>query len=195
VARGLHFPYYFFCTTPEKQARLGSIENVPKTNRHAAPVLDLEWNPFAPPATTAPARRYRTQNTLIFLRILKGALRPATDYLHGTDFLRDATQLGPLRDVEFRLRSKPPAHPSGENYPRMNAEPSGNIPAQARVTGSAGLTSTSMSMPAAPPAGKTGFRGVRCGKGRESIYQGAIFGHCNYKVNLAQISKRKWQGT
>ena len=46
VARGAYH-FYYFCTTPEVQARW-FIKNVPKTKGMLPPVLDMEWNPFSP---------------------------------------------------------------------------------------------------------------------------------------------------
>ena len=46
VARGAYH-FYYFCTTPEVQARW-FIRNVPKTKCMLPPVLDMEWNPFSP---------------------------------------------------------------------------------------------------------------------------------------------------
>ncbi len=46
VARGAYH-FYYFCTTPEVQARW-FIENVPRTKGMMPPVLDMEWNAFSP---------------------------------------------------------------------------------------------------------------------------------------------------
>lgn len=46
VARGAYH-FYYFCTSPEDQARW-FIANVPKTPGDLPPVLDMEWNPFSP---------------------------------------------------------------------------------------------------------------------------------------------------
>lgn len=46
VARGAYH-FYYFCTTPEVQARW-FIRNVPKSKGMLPPVLDMEWNPFSP---------------------------------------------------------------------------------------------------------------------------------------------------
>jgi lysozyme len=46
VARGAYH-FYYFCTTPEVQARW-FIENVPRSNGMLPPVLDMEWNAFSP---------------------------------------------------------------------------------------------------------------------------------------------------
>lgn len=46
VARGAYH-FYYFCTTPEVQARW-FIRNVPKAKGMLPPVLDMEWNPFSP---------------------------------------------------------------------------------------------------------------------------------------------------
>ena len=46
VARGAYH-FYYFCTTPEVQARW-FIKNVPRAKGMLPPVLDMEWNPFSP---------------------------------------------------------------------------------------------------------------------------------------------------
>lgn len=46
IARGAYH-FYYFCTTPEAQARW-FIRNVPKSIGMLPPVLDMEWNPFSP---------------------------------------------------------------------------------------------------------------------------------------------------
>ncbi|WP_409202401.1 GH25 family lysozyme [Sulfitobacter sp. S190] len=46
VARGAYH-FYYFCTTPEVQARW-FIRNVPRRAGDLPPVLDMEWNPFSP---------------------------------------------------------------------------------------------------------------------------------------------------
>ena len=46
VARGAYH-FYYFCTSPEDQARW-FIANVPKVRGDLPPVLDMEWNPFSP---------------------------------------------------------------------------------------------------------------------------------------------------
>lgn len=46
VARGAYH-FYYFCTSPEDQARW-FIRNVPKAAGNLPPVLDMEWNPYSP---------------------------------------------------------------------------------------------------------------------------------------------------
>jgi len=46
VARGAYH-FYYFCTSPEVQARW-FIKNVPRSTGMLPPVLDMEWNPFSP---------------------------------------------------------------------------------------------------------------------------------------------------
>lgn len=46
VARGAYH-FYYFCTSPEVQARW-FIQNVPRTKGMMPPVLDMEWNPVSP---------------------------------------------------------------------------------------------------------------------------------------------------
>lgn len=46
VARGAYH-FYYFCTSPEDQARW-FIRNVPRKAGDLPPVLDMEWNPLSP---------------------------------------------------------------------------------------------------------------------------------------------------
>jgi lysozyme len=46
VARGAYH-FYYFCTSPEDQARW-FIRNVPRSKGMLPPVLDMEWNAFSP---------------------------------------------------------------------------------------------------------------------------------------------------
>ena len=46
VARGAYH-FYYFCMTPEVQARW-FIKNVPRSRGMLPLVLDMEWNPFSP---------------------------------------------------------------------------------------------------------------------------------------------------
>jgi lysozyme len=41
------YHFYYFCTSPEDQARW-FIRNVPRERGTLPPVLDMEWNPFSP---------------------------------------------------------------------------------------------------------------------------------------------------
>ena len=61
VERGTYH-FYYFCTTPEVQARW-FIRNVPRTAGMMPPVLDMEWNPFSPTCATLrpPADEVRAQ--------------------------------------------------------------------------------------------------------------------------------------
>lgn len=61
VTRGAYH-FYYFCTSPEDQARW-FIRNVPRTAGMMPPVLDMEWNPFSPTCATVrpPAHEVRDQ--------------------------------------------------------------------------------------------------------------------------------------
>ena len=47
------YHFYYFCTTPEVQARF-FINTVPRTRGTLPPVLDMEWNPFSPTCQRRP---------------------------------------------------------------------------------------------------------------------------------------------
>ena len=112
VARGAYH-FYYFCTTPEKQARW-FIENVPKAPGMLPPVLDLEWNPFSPTCTLRPPADTVRRNAQTFLSILR-AHYGQQPVVYTTPEFYAQNDMGRLRGVEFWLRSTA-AHPS-EKYP------------------------------------------------------------------------------
>ncbi|MEP1355959.1 MAG: GH25 family lysozyme [Tateyamaria sp.] len=52
IVRGAYH-FYYFCTTPEVQAKF-FIDTVPRTRGTLPPVLDMEWNPFSPTCQRRP---------------------------------------------------------------------------------------------------------------------------------------------
>ncbi len=70
VARGAYH-FYYFCTTPEVQARW-FIRNVPRTAGALPPVLDMEWNAFSPTcAKVRPPAAEVQRQMRIWLRIVE----------------------------------------------------------------------------------------------------------------------------
>jgi lysozyme len=112
VARGAYH-FYYFCTTPQAQARW-FIQNVPKTPGMLPPVLDMEWNPFSPTCTLRPPAHIVRRNAQVFLRILKDHYGQQPIVYTTPDFY-ETNQMGRLGGTEFWLRSTA-AHPS-EKYP------------------------------------------------------------------------------
>src|SRR5690606_29694201 len=64
------YHFYYFCTTPEVQARW-FIANVPHRGQSLPPVLDLEWNPFSPTCTTRPPGEEVRRQALVFMDIVE----------------------------------------------------------------------------------------------------------------------------
>ena len=112
VARGAYH-FYYFCTTPEVQARW-FIQNVPKTRGMLPPVLDLEWNPFSPTCTLRPPAETVRRNAQTFISII-AAHYGQQPIIYTTPDFYETNQMGSLRGAEFWLRSTA-AHPS-ERYP------------------------------------------------------------------------------
>lgn len=112
VARGAYH-FYYFCTTPEKQASW-FIQNVPKTPGMMPPVLDMEWNPFSPTCTLRPPAETVRSNMQVFMRLLAAhyAQRPI---VYTTPEFYAENGLGQMQGVEFWLRSTA-VHPN-ERYP------------------------------------------------------------------------------
>lgn len=112
VARGAYH-FYYFCTSPEVQARW-FIQNVPKTRGMLPPVLDMEWNPFSPTCTLRPPAETVRRNAQTFIAIVTAHYGQQPIVYTTPDFYRD-NDMGRLRGIEFWLRSTA-AHPS-ERYP------------------------------------------------------------------------------
>ncbi len=112
VARGAYH-FYYFCTTPQVQARW-FIANVPKTAGMLPPVLDMEWNPFSPTCTLRPPANVVRRNARIFLALVK-AHYGKQPIVYTTPRFYAENDLGRLDDVEFWLRSTS-AHPR-DKYP------------------------------------------------------------------------------
>lgn len=113
VARGAYH-FYYFCTTPEVQARW-FIRNVPRTRGALPPVLDMEWNPFSPTCATVrpPGAEVRAQMR-VWLRIVADhyGQRPL---IYTTPRFYAENDLGQFRGYDFWLRTT--AKTPREAYP------------------------------------------------------------------------------
>ncbi len=103
VARGAYH-FYYFCTTPEDQARW-FIRNVPRTTGSLPPVLDMEWNPFSPTCATVrpPANEVRAQMRR-WLAIVETHYGQRPIIYTTPKFYRE-NDLGRFRGYDFWLRS------------------------------------------------------------------------------------------
>ncbi len=112
VARGAYH-FYYFCTSPEDQARW-FIRNVPRGNM-LPPVLDMEWNPLSPTCAHVrpPGDEVRDQMRR-FMKIITAhyGQRPI---IYTTPKFFQENDLGRIRDHEFWLRST--AKTPAEAYP------------------------------------------------------------------------------
>lgn len=103
VVRGAYH-FYYFCTTPEVQARW-FIRNVPRTKGSLPPVLDMEWNPFSPTcATVRPAGSDVRTQMRRWLRIVEAhyGQRPI---IYTTPRFYSENDLGQFRGYDFWLRA------------------------------------------------------------------------------------------
>tara|TARA_R110000787_G_scaffold52150_1_gene122940 strand:- start:7776 stop:8558 length:783 start_codon:yes stop_codon:yes gene_type:complete len=112
VARGAYH-FYYFCSSPQKQARW-FIDNVPRTAGMLPPVLDMEWNPYSPTCTVRPPAEIVREHAASFLSILK-AHYGQQPIVYTTPEFYARNDMGRLRGVEFWLRSTA-AHPA-DKYP------------------------------------------------------------------------------
>ena len=69
VLRGAYH-FYYFCTSPEIQARW-FVQNVPKSKGALPPVLDMEWNPFSPTCQKRPPAKEVRQLMRRFMDIVE----------------------------------------------------------------------------------------------------------------------------
>jgi lysozyme len=103
VARGAYH-FYYFCTTPEVQARW-FIRNVPKTKGMLPPVLDMEWNPFSPTCAHRRPNADVVQDEMRrWLRIVEAhyGQRPI---IYTTPRFYEENELAGFRGFEYWLRT------------------------------------------------------------------------------------------
>jgi len=116
VARGAYH-FYYFCTSPEDQARW-FIKNVPRTKGMMPPVLDMEWNPFSPTcAHRRPDARVVQDEMRRWLRIVEAhyGQRPI---IYTTPRFYKENELAGFRGYEYWLRTT--AKSPREAYPRQS---------------------------------------------------------------------------
>ena len=103
VARGAYH-FYYFCTTPEVQARW-FIRNVPKSKGMLPPVLDMEWNPFSPTcAHRRPDAKVVQDEMRRWLRIVEAhyGQRPI---IYTTPRFYEENKLASFKGYEYWLRT------------------------------------------------------------------------------------------
>ena len=103
VARGAYH-FYYFCTTPEVQARW-FIENVPRSVGMLPPVLDMEWNPFSPTcAHRRPEARVVQDEMRRWLKIVEAhyGQRPI---IYTTPRFYEENRLAGFKGYEYWLRT------------------------------------------------------------------------------------------
>lgn len=113
VARGAYH-FYYFCTSPEVQARW-FIKNVPRSKGMMPPVLDMEWNPFSPTcAHRRPEARVVQDEMRRWLRIVEAhyGQRPI---IYTTPRFYKENELGNFKGYEYWLRTT--AKTPREAYP------------------------------------------------------------------------------
>ena len=112
VPRGAYH-FYYFCRTPQEQARW-FIRNVPKDPKSLPPVLDMEWNHGSKTCKAKPSPAKVRADMRIFLNIIKRHYGKSPIIYTTVDFYAD-NNLGQFKGFEYWLRSVA-AHPK-EVYP------------------------------------------------------------------------------
>lgn len=107
------YHYYYFCRTPEEQARW-FIQHVPRDAAALPHMLDLEWTPKSRTCTRRPDGATIRADADRFLNILAAHYGKRPVIYTTVDFYRD-TGIGQLGGTEFWLRSVA-AHPD-RTYP------------------------------------------------------------------------------
>ncbi|MDO9525456.1 MAG: GH25 family lysozyme [Gemmobacter sp.] len=108
IPRGAYH-YYYFCRTPEEQARW-FIANVPREQGALPPVLDIEWTHTSRNCPRRPDGAQVRAAARKFLTILERHYGQRPVVYTTVDFYRD-TGIGDLGGTEFWLRSTA-GHPS-----------------------------------------------------------------------------------
>lgn len=115
VARSAYH-FYYFCTSPEVQARW-FIANVPKSKGMLPPVLDMEWNAFSPTcAHRRPDARTVQDEMRRWLRIVERHYGQRPIIYTTPGFYEDA-DLGSFKGYEYWLRTT--AKTPREAFPRQ----------------------------------------------------------------------------
>ncbi|MFD2739777.1 GH25 family lysozyme [Sulfitobacter aestuarii] len=116
VARGAYH-FYYFCTSPEDQARW-FIRNVPRGSGDLPPVLDMEWNPLSPTcAHRRPPGNVVRDEMRRFLRLVSNHYGQRPIIYTTPKFYRE-NELDRFDGYDFWLRST--ARTPAEVYPGQN---------------------------------------------------------------------------
>lgn len=116
IARGAYH-FYYFCTSPEDQARW-FIRNVPRTAGTLPPVLDMEWNPFSPTCAHRRPEAHVVQNEMRrWLRIVTSHYGQRPIIYTTPRFYRE-NHLDTFHGYEFWLRTT--ARTPQEAYPSQD---------------------------------------------------------------------------
>ena len=97
------YHFYYFCRTPEEQARW-FIRNVPKEASSLPPVLDIEWNHASPSCKRRPSGAEARHEAERFIKKITAHYGRRPVVYTTVDFYRD-TDIGRLKGVDFWLRS------------------------------------------------------------------------------------------
>lgn len=97
------YHFYYFCTSPEDQARW-FIRNVPKDPNALPPVLDVEWNHHSPSCKRRPDAVTLQAEMRTFLRIIERHYGKKPLIYTTVDFYKDA-HLSTFKDYPLWLRS------------------------------------------------------------------------------------------
>ncbi len=116
VARGAYH-FYYFCTTPEVQARW-FIRNVPRTTGMLPPVLDMEWNPLSPTCAHLRPPADEVHNQMRRWLSIVEAHYGQRPIIYTTPKFYSENRLGSFKGYEFWLRST--AKPLSEAFPGQN---------------------------------------------------------------------------
>ncbi|MFD0917329.1 GH25 family lysozyme [Pseudahrensia aquimaris] len=98
------YHFYYFCASPEKQAR-NYMAAVPKRESSLPPVLDVEWNPKSPTCTKRPPRSETVDVLGRWLRMIEAHYGQKPIIYTTVDFYEHTFSGGALPGYQYWLRS------------------------------------------------------------------------------------------
>lgn len=98
------YHFYYFCASPEAQAR-NYIRSAPKSESSLPPILDVEWNPTSPTCRKRESAPVVVSKLKRWLKIVERHYGQKPIIYTTVDFYRDNLSRGELPGYQYWLRS------------------------------------------------------------------------------------------